>query len=455
VKRFQRGRAALALAAAFLAAARPSFAAFEDSGFSPRAVAMGSSFTAVTDDPVSIFYNPAALGFINHSTVQLAYLRQFHIPAGEVNQDAFTWVGAFPVHQETFNGTFGPAFYYNTQNGLGVERSIGLSYGTRSLHEFDGGQLEVGGTFRVLMRTFDASAGAPSRIGLDVGALWRFWDHYTAGFSILNFDGPPMNGPNFNDRAPAMLKLGMSEAVKDFIFALDLTKREPSGGHPGTANLGAGIEHWRATARLGSFAIRTGTILSDREKDWNWGLGWRLFGAQVDYSMTIPMSGTSIFGHAISLTYRFGQSNPEGEYEKVLNEELGYRKELTKSLEAADIKQWKLSEELNNLRDQIGQLRKQLVDKTASEADTRRKLNELESKHQQALDKFKKMQADAGRSKDVLFKEDWAAYQKLKLGGAPDAVLLNQVQRIMREYKDAGVDLGDANQELLRLLRRR
>ncbi|MBI3552357.1 MAG: hypothetical protein HY077_07550 [Elusimicrobia bacterium] len=448
-------RARFALVLAFLSAVRPAWAAFEDSGFSPRAVAMGSSFTAVTDDPVSVFYNPAALGFINHTSFQTSYLRQFHIAAGEVNQDLFTLSGAIPVKQELINGTLSPAFLYNNQNNVGIERSVGMSYGSRSLYEFDGGQVELGGTFRVLQRTYSISAGAPTRIGLDFAGLMRFWDKYTFGVSLLNFDGPPINGPNFKDRAPAMIKLGVAESVRGFLFAFDITKREPSGGHPGTANLGAGIEHWWATARHGSYALRTGGILSERDKMWNAGVGWRLFGAQVDYALTIPMTGTSIFGHAVSLSYRFGQSNPEGEYERVLAEELKYRKDLTQALEAGEVKQWRLAEELNTLRDEMMLLRRQLIDKTTSEAQARRRLQELEERHRQAEEKFRKMQAEANRSKDVLFREDWTAYQKLKLGGAPDAVLLDQVTRILRQYKDAGVDLGEANQELVRLRRGR
>ncbi len=447
-------RARLALVLALLSAVQPAFAAFEDSGFSPRAVAMGSSFTAVTDDPVSAFYNPGALGFINNTTTQMSYLRQFHIAAGETNQDVFTWVGGIPVHQEIFNGTFSPLFYYSSKQNINVERSIGLSYGTRSFHEFDGGQLELGGTFRILQEEFDIGGSAPMRIGLDIGMLMRFWDHYTFGASLLNFDGPPLYGPGgIVDRAPAMIKLGVAETVRSFLFSMDLTKREPSGGHPGTANIGAGFERWWATARYGAWAFRSGTILGDREKTWNFGLGWRLMGAQIDYAMTIPMVGSTLFGHAVSLTYRFGQSNPEAEYERVLKEELGYRKDLTKALEAGEVKQWRLSEELKNLSEQMAALRRQLADKTSSESAARKKLQELEEKHKAAMDKFQKIQSDANRSKDILFREDWAAYQKLKLGGAPDSVLIDEVKRILRQYKDAGVDLSAANQELVRLLR--
>jgi hypothetical protein len=446
-------RTKLALIVALLCAAQPVLAAFEDSGFSARAVAMGSAFTAVTDDPVSVFYNPAGLGFIDRASVQTSYLRQFDIAAGKVDQEFVDLVGAVPVHQEIINGTFAGSFINNQQLNLGEERSIGLSYGTRSMHEFDGGQVELGGTFRTLSKGYDSGGSDAIRIGIDAGMITRFWDRYTAGVSLLNLDGPPMSGPGFHDRAPAMIKIGLAESVRGFTYAADITKREPSGGHPGTANLGVGLEHWWATTRNGSWALRSGMSLGDSDKTWNAGFGWRLLGGQLDYAFTLPMQGQTNIGHAVSLSFRFGQSNPEGEYERVLKDELSYRKDLTKALDAGENRQWRLSEELNNLRDEIKVLRQQLVDKTTSESQARRKIQDLEERHRQVLEEFRKMQDEAAKTKDVRFHEDWAAYQKLKLGGAPDSILTDEIKRILREYKDSGVDLSPANEELLRLLR--
>ena len=73
------------------------------------------------------------------------------------------------------------------------------------------------------------------------------------------------------------------------------------------------------------------------------------------------------------------------------------------------------------------------------------------------MDGFQKMQAEqkrlSERTKESLFREDWSNYLKAKQGGAPDGVLSDQVKRILLDYKDSGLDLSEANQELLRLLR--
>lgn len=460
----------LVLALAAVLSCGPAFAAFEDGGFSARAKAMGSAFTAVVDDPATVFFNPGSLGFVDRPAVESSYLREYDIPAGKTFQDMIDLVGAVPVKQEILNGTFAGTFISNQQRGLGQERAIGLSYGTRAMHEFDGGQLELGGTFRTLSKTFDAGGNSPMRLGLDIGVTARFHDHLTAGASLMNFDGPPMSGGGRGrtDRAPAMIRAGVAESLHDSVFAFDIVKREPSGGYHGTASAAAGFEHWWATTRAGSFALRTGMNLGNDDKTWSWGLGWRLLAAQVDYSMTVPMQGSnrsgSDIGQGMSVTYRFGAASPESEYERVLSEELSHRKDLTQALEAGEVKQWRLSEELNNLREEIKLLRQQIVDKSASEQDVRKKLSELEDRHQQALQKFqriqldqeerrRKAQAEANRTKEELFRDDWKSYEKQKMGGAADAVLLDQLKRILRQYKDTGVDLSEANQELLRLLR--
>lgn len=450
----------LAIAAALLLLCVPARAAFEPGVYSARAAAMGGAMTAVVEDPVSQLYNPATLGTVDDAAASVNYLRQFHAPAGETNQDLIDALGTLPVRQEIFNGTFGFQTIYNRQQGIGGERAVGLSYGTRALWSQEDRRLEAGGTFRTLKKSFDSGGGAPMRLGLDAGLLYRWAERYNLGFSLLNLDGPPMAGPGgFKDRAPAEVRFGFSESVRGFTLALDFAKREPSGGHPPSQEIAGGFERWWATARSGSFAFRSGLSLGDREKDWSWGAGWRMFGAQLDYAMSVPLSGITRSGHAISLTFRFGQSNPEAEYEKVLETEIRYRKDLVEALEAGEVKQWKLAEELTRLREELDSLRGKLAAKTLNEADTRRRMNELEAQHRRAVETFERLKKESAATKtkttQALYSEDWGAYSRLKLNGAPDSVLIEHVKRLLQQYKDSGVDLSDANQELVRLLRAR
>jgi hypothetical protein len=240
-------------------------------------------------------------------------------------------------------------------------------------------------------------------------------------------------------------------------MSLDATKREPSGDFRGSATLAAGMERWLTTARWGSFAGRAGLSLGDRAKTGNWGVGWRVGGGEISYAMSVPMQGPACIGNGIGLGFRFGESNPEAEYERILDEERRYRKELLAALESGEAKELKLAQELAGLREEIDVLRRQLVDKTLSEADVKKHLSELQDRHRQVVESHERMMEEQRRlkakTKQDFFNEDWAAYQKAKAGGTPDAVLAEQLRRILRDYKDSGLDLSEPSQELLRLMR--
>jgi hypothetical protein len=384
-------------------------------------------------------------------------MRQFDVPAGKTDQDVLNTAVAYPIEQELVRGTFGFAGLYNSLRNFGAERILDFGYASRGLYQFDAGELDFGAALKILGTSYDAGKGAAHGT-IDLGGLYRFGDRYAVGVSLIDATRPGFRQPDgFHDRAPFAFKLGFTETMRDFLLTLDATKREPSGRHPGAASLGGGLERWWSTPRSGSFAVRTGMNLGDRDKTWSWGLGWRVFGGQIDYAMTVPMQGATAFGHSVGMTFHFGASNPEAEYERVLSEELRYRQELSKALEAGEVKQWRLGEELGRQREELEALRAQLSDKTLSEAQARDRIKDVERRHQEAVDRFEKLQAEskrlAERSQQAAFDDDWNAYIKLKASGAPDAVLVDQIKRILREYRDKGVDLSGANQELVRLLR--
>ncbi len=448
-------RATWALLAVLLTLALPSAsrAAFEDAGFGPRDIAMGGAFCAVTDDPGVVAYNPASLGQASAIETSASYLRQFHIPSGESDRDSTRAAVVVPLRQELLNGALGFDARYDRRTNVGGDRAIGVMYGTRGLKETERGGVDVGAGVKLLTTSFDAGGKAGSHLALDLGALYRFSDRYAFGASLLNFGSPKFKG----DRAPLTLKLGAAEQIRGVIFAADFTKRESSQSGNGEHTLALGFERWWATARAGQFALRSGLSLGEGTRTWNWGLGWRAQGARLDYSMTVPMTGTARFGHGLSLSVRFGRADPEGEYEKLLSQELRYRRQLSEALEASSVKQWKLAEELNRLRAEMTALRNEVELKRASEGDAKRRLRELEARQQKAAETFEKLKAEReGASRQVrlsLFQEDWRSYQKAKLAGAADSVLLDNVERILREYRDGVADLSEANQELRRLQR--
>jgi hypothetical protein len=432
-------RASLALALLVPDSAR---AAFEDAGFGPRDVAMGGAFCAVVDDPGVIAYNPASLGQASALETTASYLRQFHIPSGESDRDSTRAAVVVPLRQDRLNGALGLDLRYDRRTAIAGDRAIGVMYGTRGLKETESGDIDFGGGFKILGASYDAVGNAGTRLALDFGALYRFSKRFALGASLLNVGNPKFKG----DRAPLTLKIGVAEQLGGVIFAADFTKRESSLSGTGAHTLALGFERWWATARPGQFALRSGMSLGEGARTWSWGFGWRVSGARVDYAMTVPMTAIARFGHGLSLSVRFARADPEGEYEKLLFQELRYRRQLNEALEASSLKRRALTEELDRVRADMGTLR-----------DKERRLLELEERRRKAAKPFETLKSErqtvVHQTRLSLYQEDWRSYQKAKLTGATDAVLLEEVGRILREYRETDVDLSGASSELRRLQR--
>lgn len=445
-----------AVAVLFLCAA-PVRAAFDDMGFGPRDLAMGGAFTAVHDDAAAMAYNPAALGQISALQSAGSYQRLFHVPAGESDRDSTRAAGVVPARGDVLNGAFGVQVRYDRRTGLSKDREIGFAYGTRGLRETEGGGFDFGGGFKLLGVSPERGSPPGLKPALDFGALWRTGGRYAVGASVLNFGGAKFRADGFSDRAPLVVRVGAAESLRSAVVSVDAALREASLGNGRSVSFGAGFERWWPLARRGQVALRSGLSLGDRARTWSWGAGWRVLGGQVDYAMSVPLSGTTRFGHAISVTARFGRADPEGEYEKLLSEELRYRRDLSEALEASSLKQWKLAEELTRLREEIDTLRARLAASKAGHGQAQKELGALERRHRQASQDYDLIKGErddaAAKGKAALFQQDWRAYQKAKLSGASDPALQERLGRLLREYKDAGVDLGEANQELRRLQR--
>lgn len=446
------------LTVAFLAAtlgAPSAFAAFDDVPFGARDAAMGGSLAAVHDEVSAVAYNPAALGQVRVLEAAASYLRSFHSPAGEIDRDNTRAAAALPVRQEIFDGAFGFDVRYDRRTGVSRDRQIGLFYGTRGLRETEGGGLDLGGGLKVLSSSLEGGGSIGPRPAVDLGALWRFGDRHSLGASLLNLGGAKFRLGGYADRAPLALKIGAAESVRGALLAVDATVREPSAGRGRSLSFAAGFERWWASSRAGAFAARSGLSLGDRSRTWHCGFGWKQGGGRLDYAMSVPLSGARRLGHGLTLTLLFGRPDPAADYERLLESEMKARADLNRALDAGALKQWKLSEEISRLQAEVVALRESLVGKSAAEVEARRRLQEIEARQRKAAETFRRLQEEQARSsaktKAELFREDWGAYQRAKLGGAANAALLERVERLLLEYRDSGADLGEASQELRRL----
>ncbi len=442
-------------------------ASHEDVGLGARSAALADALTALGDETGAAAMNPAALGQIKRADMEFGLRRFFHTAAGATDLDGLSVSGGIPFAQFPFPGALGAYWTHDQIKDLSIDRTLGLVLASRGWREFGAATLDGGLTLKSLTRTGERDLGKASKAAFDAGFLLRLGDDKSVGLSALNINGPRTDLAGIPDRAPVMVKFGYAHQVRRFKLALDLTRREPSPSRDATTSGAFGTEFGWGTPSLGNFLGRTGLYFGGLARAWNLGLGWGKSGARLDYAVRIPLSSGSRGGHAVSLSYRFGSWNPESEYERMLRSELGYRRDLSRALEAAEIKQWKLAEELRILRDEIDALRGQLIEQSAGRSEAEEKaqslerqmrLKELEEKRRQAQRDLERLAAEREKmrrmNKDLLFSEDWRAYEELRIQGAAEPALLERVKQILREYKGTGVDLGEPHRELQRLMRK-
>lgn len=445
--------------------AAPAAASNEDVGFGARAAALADAVTADVEGLAPVTVNPAAVGQLRRMQVEGTHRRVFQGQGGPTDIDGMGLAAAFPVDTSFLRGAFALTWTHDT-GPLALDRSAALTYGSRSWREIGPGTLDAGLTFKTIGRSGRAFGGSTAKAGVDLGVLYR-WRDSAAGLSLINVNGPSTDVGPVGDQAPVTLKVGVSRSVRRFTVLADLAQREPTPSRGASTSLSGGLEYSWAQLKAGLFTARGGLTLGSRGKSLSVGGGWRVLGAQLDYALRAPLAHGSRWSNFVSLSYRFGAWDPEAEYEKLLTTEMSYRRDLATALEASEVKQWKLAEDLRLLREELTDLRRDLDAKSAEageaqerarRAEQAMRLKELEEKRRRAESELKRLEADRVRLKeaDVVgrFAEEWRRYQDLKLQGVADAVLIERLKNILSAFKGKGVDLSEANRELQALQRR-
>ncbi len=441
---------------------------FEDSFYSARAMAMGGAFTAVPDDPVSLFYNPAFLGTNRHVGVDANALREFHAPASSVDQGNLNAVVALPVTRPSYQGTFALGGLYDRQFGTGAERLESFGYGTHGLWDTEAGSFDTGASLAFVGQDFGGGTRVAVHPDLSWGGLYHFKDQYYGGVALSNIGGPRWSANGLAQEAPFTVSAGASEVVSDFVLAADVRAIPKASGAPSSADAGTGFEYWWRDQQKRALALRAGVRLANDDATGDWGLGVKIFGGELDYAMSVPFQGTWRLGNALSLLVRFGEGDPGAAYERLFEQDLHYRQRLTRDLDAQEIRSWRLESELQKRRAEIESLKSELEGKTVSAAKAQERLTHLEGKTKDDDAELRRLRGDeaalrgklkeqarmiGGKTRQMLFEQDMETYRKLELSGAPKPVLVNALKQIVETYKDSGVDLSGANAALLRLLR--
>lgn len=184
---------------------------------------MGATGVAIADDATGVtWWNPAGLGFVTKSAVDLTYAQLVPGLASDVNYNYLTFVkptsgwGAFGVglvflSYGTSEGT--DPFGNSTGTFTSNEVSPALYYGTKLLPE-----LSVGASLKYIRIQLapQAQSGVGATFGLDVAALYRVpAAKLNLGVNVQNL-GPSVTFINEDERSPLSRNVKVGAAWEAF-----------------------------------------------------------------------------------------------------------------------------------------------------------------------------------------------------------------------------------------------
>jgi hypothetical protein len=438
--------------------AAPALAVFEDVPAGARQAGLGGQ-SAALEDPLAVFANPALPGASRKFETGAWFMTSERTTQGPADYNLYGAWASVPRMAGGKMGTLTLAGSYRDDGGLATEKTIAFGWGTWNLARLEAGVLDFGANFKIMSAAVTGGESA-SGFGVDFGAAFRPDDSHVLGFSVLNLNNPSYSIGTLEDKAPTVLRLAATERRQDYTLSLDLAKRTASGGGNGNFSVTPGVEHIWRTERYGTLFSRSGLFLAERATALSAGFGWRRLASDLAYSLSVPLTGAVVPAHSVTFTLRFGERDLDSEYERLIKQEIKYRKDLVEALDESARRENLLKEELASMKAEIDSLTSQLKDTQEKKADVAAEKERLAAvvRRQQAAEAEMKALA-VKRAADRLnqikynFSVDWQGYLKLKGGGAPPDVLKNSLQRIVSQYQDSGVDISQATLELQALVK--
>ena len=446
------------LAACLLAGTPPAYAVFEDVPAGARQAGLGGQ-SAALEDTLSVFANPALPGSLRKFETGAHFLASERTTQGPADFSQYGAWATIPRMAGGRMGTLSLGGLYRNDNDLVKQKTLLFGWGTWNLFRLDSGVLDFGANFKIMQAAVTGGESV-SGLGLDLGAVFRPDDRHTLGFSVLNLNNPAYSSGILEDNAPRVIRLAVTERREDYTLSLDVARRSASAGQNGNVSITPGVEHSWRPERLGRLFSRAGLNVAERASALSAGFGWRRLASEISYALSVPVTGAVVPAHALSLALRFGERDLESEYERLIKQEIKYRKDLVEALDESARREGLLKEELASMKAEIDALTAQLKDTQAKKAGIDAEKERLASVvRRQAAAEAELKSLAARRAADRLnqlkynFSVDWQSYLKLKGGGAPGDVLKSSLQRIVSQYQDSGIDISQATVELQGLVR--
>lgn len=303
-------------------------AAFEDNGTGSRPTALGNAYTALGDDILSLYYNPATLVRMAQPEVATEYSRLYAGLSDGSKIGQYMLSAGIP----TRFGVIGVGWKQLSLSGLYQERTLCLGYG-----RWFGTRFALGATFKQLHHSFTVPAttvddngyvtsGTPSLFAqegngksvysADVGTLFRLGRYQWIGATLQN-----VNSPNAaldsadSDRVARTLRLAWAyqDTHKLSVTSEFEYEQAPDGPKDQTITTAAekGWSVGKAAIAYARGAL-TGGSRQTRRTSTGFGLKWN--DIKFDYAFIFDISGVSIGNtagtHRLTFSYAFAKNRP-------------------------------------------------------------------------------------------------------------------------------------------------
>ncbi len=471
-----------------LSSALPAYAVFEDIPAGARQTGFGGQ-SAALEDPLSFYGNPALPGASRKFETGAHFLSSERTTQGPADLTAYGVWALVPRRLYNKMGTFSIAGLYREDGGGLTQKTLSFGWGTWQLFRGGLGVLDLGVNFKVLQAAASSGKDFASGATADLGAVFRPDSNHAVGFSAQNLNSMAFKVGALKDRVPLVLRLGVAERREDYTLSLDLARRTASAGQQGNLSFNPGVEHVWRTERAGLLFSRAGLNLAKRASALSAGLGWKHLASELSYGLAVPLNGAIVPSHSLTLALRFGDRDIETEYERLMKQEIKYRKDLIEALDESAGRENLLKGELIYMKSEIDSLNVKmkaeidsLNEKMKAEKDSfNAKLKDTQDQKDSEIAKKERLAAvikrldavaarqaaaeaelkamEEKRKADKLnrlksdYNTEWQNYLKLKGGGAPADALKSSLQRLLTQYQDSGIDISQATMELQALVR--
>jgi len=275
----------------------------------------------------------------------------------------------------------------------------------------------------------------------DLGVQYRLTAHYAMGFALKNINSPNIALGDDADNVSKIYSMGLARRTRDTSFALDITRWTFTEND---IRVNFGGEHWFGNG----LAIRGGLASGSRDyRNITLGGSYKLDGIQFDYAVNYPLEGVEKTAgtHQVSITFRFGKPAPDS-LEIALQRERGAR--LRAEAEMHNLKQKIL--ELMTKPGPKADIKpvKKAARKAAKEYRERRRIPRVPAPPKDRVST--PVKASAGPDPKLLkaYSDSLEYYTNRAKSGASVEERVRILERIIEKYEGKGIDISAVKAEL-------